>query len=380
MRDPRSPTEDPEMRRSQNSWSIQGIMSRRSLPTFSTWWPAFLAHAVEVLAAGAVLGDPLLGELARLDLAEDLLHRRPRLLADDPFAAGHVAVLGRVGDRVAHSLDPLLVHQVGDQLQLVQALEVGEARVVAGLDQGLEAGADQLGGAAAEDRLLAEEVGLALVLEGRLDDRGAAAADPGGVGEDEAVGVAGGVLVDGHQAGHAVAFLVLAADQVAGALGRDHADVDAGRRHDLLEVDREAVGEEQQVARRDPVGDLGLPDLGLLLVGQQDHHDVAAAGGFGDVEHLEAGRLGLGAAGGVRAQADDDVDAGVLQVEGVGVALGAVAEDGDGLALEQGEVGVLVVEDVVCAHGRQASGGRAASACPRACAAAPRPARPASAP
>ena len=28
---------------------------------------------------------------------------------------------------------------------------------------------------------------------------------------------------------------------------------------------------------RDPVADLVLPDLGLLLVGQQDHHDVAAA-------------------------------------------------------------------------------------------------------
>ena len=69
--------------------------------------------------------------------------------------------------------------------------------------------------------------------------------------------------------------------------------------------------------------------------------DVAAAGGFGDVEHLEAGLFGLGAAGGVRAQADDDVDPGVLQVERVGVALGAVAEDGDGLAVEQREVGVL---------------------------------------
>ena len=191
----------------------------------------------------------------------------------------------------------------------MQALEVGEARVVAGLDQGLEAGPDQLRGAAAEDGLLAEEVGLALVLEGRLDDRGAAAADPGGVGEDEVVGIAGRVLVDGHQAGDAVAFLVLAADQVAGALGGDHADVDAGRRQDLLEVDREAVGEEQQVAGGDPVGDLGLPDLGLFLVGQEDHHDVAAAGRFGDVEDLEAGLFGLGAAAGVGPQADDDVDA-----------------------------------------------------------------------
>ena len=90
----------------------------------------------------------------------------------------------------------------------------------------------------------------------------------------------------GHQAGHPAALGELAADQVARALRRDHADVDAGRRLDLAEVDREAVGEHQQVAGGDPVPDLGLPDLGLLLVRQQDHHHVAAAGRLGHVEHL----------------------------------------------------------------------------------------------
>ena len=69
------------------------------------------------------------------------------------------------------------------------------------------------------------------------------------------------------------------------------------------------MGEEQQVAGSDPVGDLGVPDLALFLVGQQDHHHVAAAGGFGDVENLEPGLFGLGAAGGIGTQADDDVDA-----------------------------------------------------------------------
>src|SRR5262249_22117048 len=88
-----------------------------------------LAHALEVLLARLVLGDPLLRELARLDVREDLLHRLAGLVGDHARAAGHVAVLGRVRDRVAHALDAVLVHQVDDQLQLVQALEVGEARV-----------------------------------------------------------------------------------------------------------------------------------------------------------------------------------------------------------------------------------------------------------
>ena len=85
------------------------------------------------------------------------------------------------------------------------------------------------------------------------------------------------------------------------------------------------------------------------LVGQQDHHEIAAAGGLDDGQHLEALLARLGDRGGVLAQPDDDVDAGVLQVERVGVALRAVADDGDGLAVEQREVCVVVVD-----HWRQA--------------------------
>ena len=89
----------------------------------------------------------------------------------DPRAARVVAVLGGVGDRVAHPRQAALVHQVDDQLQLVQALEVRDLRLVAGLDERLEPGLDQRRGAAAEHRLLAEEVGLGLFLERGLDAR-----------------------------------------------------------------------------------------------------------------------------------------------------------------------------------------------------------------
>ena len=113
------------------------------------------------------------------------------------------------------------------------------------------------------------------------------------------------------------------------------------------------MGEHQEVALGDAVGDLVAPDLGLLLVGDQDHHDVAAAGGVGDVEDLEAGGLGVGAAGRVGAQPDDDVDPRLLQVQRVGVALRAVAEDRDRLAVEDREVRVGVVEDVLVLSARR---------------------------
>ena len=67
-------------------------------------------------------------------------------------------------------------------------------------------------------------------------------------------------------------------------------------------------------------------------------------GGLGDGQDLQAGGAGLLGGRGALAQAYDDVHAGVLEVQRVGVALGAKADDGDGLAVEEGEIGVVVVE------------------------------------
>jgi hypothetical protein len=64
---------------------------------------------------------------------------------------------------------------------------------------------------------------------------------------------------------------------------------------------------------------------------------------FSDFLDLEAGLFGLGPGSAALAQTNGDLDAGVLQVLGVGMALRAITNDGDLLALDQGEVGVLVV-------------------------------------
>ena len=104
------------------------------------------------------------------------------------------------------------------------------------------------------------------------------------------------------------------------------------------------MAEQEHVAWRDPVGDLRLPHLVVELVGQQDHHQVAAAGCLDDAQHLEPLLARLGDRGRGLAQADHHLHAGVLEVERVGVALGAVADDCDGLAVEQLEIRIVVVE------------------------------------
>ena len=73
----------------------------------------------------------------------------------------------------------------------------------------------------------------------------------------------------------------------------------------------------------------------------------AAASGHGlDFQTLLLGVLDrLGG----RAQADNDVDAGIAQVQRMGVALGAVADDGDLLAFEDGEIAVVLIPNL-CSH------------------------------
>src|SRR5665213_541530 len=68
------------------------------------------AELVERRLARRMFGHPLLGEVAGLDLFEDLLHRRLGLVVDDARTAGVVAILRRVADAAAHAFDAALVH------------------------------------------------------------------------------------------------------------------------------------------------------------------------------------------------------------------------------------------------------------------------------
>ena len=100
----------------------------------------------------------------------------------------------------------------------MEALVVRDLGRVAGLDECLESRSDELGGAAAEDGLLAEEVGLGLLLERRLENAGPAGAYPDGVRKSELPGVARRVLLDGDQRRCSVPFGEEPPDDVTRAL------------------------------------------------------------------------------------------------------------------------------------------------------------------
>ena len=137
------------------------------------------------------------------------MHRLTDPLVDQPRSADVVAILGRVADRVAHVLHPALIHQVDDELQLVQYLEIGQLRLISRVDQRLESGQHERADAAAEDRLLAEEIGLGLFLEGRLEHTGTRAAERPGIGERPLLGLAAASCWTASSAGTPISSLYM---------------------------------------------------------------------------------------------------------------------------------------------------------------------------
>ena len=70
----------------------------------------------------------------------------------------------------------------------------------------------------------------------------------------------------------------------------------------------------------------------------------AALAASAGVRTVRPAAVGFGAALAVCGKADDDVEAGVAQIQGVGVALGAVADDGDFFTFEVVDVSVFFVK------------------------------------
>ena len=225
----------------------------------------------------------------------------------------------------------------------MDALEIGVLGLVAGFHQRLEAAAHQIHHAAAQDGLLAEQVGLGLFVHGSFQDAGTGAADAGDVSQSDIIGLAGGVLLHSDQAGHTLARHILRADGVAGTLGSGHEDVHIGGGHDLLVADVEAVGEGDGLALSQVRRDVLLVHICLSLVIDEDHDDVGGLGGLGHGYHLEAVFFRHSPGFAALAQTNDHVAATVTQVHGVSMALGAVADDGDLLAVELVQVAVLFI-------------------------------------
>ncbi len=117
--------------------------------------------------------------------------------------------------------------------------------------------------------------------------------------------------------------------------GRNHDHVQIGARLDLPEVDVEAVGKRERRAFVDVWRDVLTVQPGLMLVGCEHHDDLRRFHRVVDALDGKAGALRLGLGSGAGPQADDHVDARVLEIVRMGVPLGSVADHRHFLRLDQ---------------------------------------------
>ena len=221
-----------------------------------------------------------------------------------------------------HLRDAAFMQQIYDQLQFMQALIIGNRRLIARFDQRLIAADNEFRCAAAQHCLLTKQIGLGFLSKRRFEDAAAGAPDAMRVGERLGLGGAGGILRHGNQAGYAAALLVLPAHQIARPLRRDQHHVKVLARLDLLEVDVEAVREQQRRAFLEVRLDVLV--YGFLRQVRHQHGDDLRAGDCGDGFHdFQAIFPGLVPAL-TPTHANDNVEAAILQVQCMRATLAAV--------------------------------------------------------
>ena len=181
---------------------------------------AGLEERVVFFVARLIFSNPIFGKFAGLNVFEGGLHAFLDARVDDFRTNGDVAPLGGFRDGEAHAVNAGLVDEIHNELEFVQALEVSHFGLVARFHQHFVPCLNQCGGAAAENRLLAEQVRFRFLAEGGLDDAGASAANSLRPSKGDLLCPATGVLMNGDQRGNPLSFRVLSPNNMPGTFGR----------------------------------------------------------------------------------------------------------------------------------------------------------------
>ena len=251
----------------------------------------FFEQGIVALVTAFVFGDPALGKLAGLNVFERDPHAFFHAGINDLRANRHIAPLRRFGNGETHAADTGFIHQISDELHFMKTLEVGHLRRVTGFDQNFEPGRDERTQATTENRLLAEKIGFSFFLEGRLEDAGASATDGVCPGESDVFGFFA-ALMERNEAWDASAFDIFAPHDMTRAFGRNHDDIDSFRRNDRLEIDREAVSEQERLSVPKVGQDVFFIHCRLLGVGQRNKDHIRVADRVTSRDDLEAFFLG----------------------------------------------------------------------------------------
>ncbi len=119
---------------------------------------------------------------------------------------------------------------------------------------------------------------------------------------------------------------------MAGAFGGHHDHVHIGGGHDLAVMDIEAMGEQQGLAGH-VLFQFIFIEFGLHVILGEDLHHLGLFGRVRGRHRLELVLQGRLVVGRPRHFSDNDVHAGIPEIQSLGVTLGAEADDGHFFAL-----------------------------------------------
>ena len=287
---------------------------------------------------GKLLQVPVAHQLATLHPPQHRAHLVAHILVEDLRDLSQSEI--DRGRRSRGVPDVPLGERLRQELKLVEGFGERLFRREPGFDQHL-VGHQHQRPDQAEPGGLREEVDRHLVAEAALDAAEAQPAHPQRERHDDVACVAGGVLVNAERSVGALALDVAPAGDLAKAGRHAQHHVDERRRLDQAEVHGIPGGEVEHLALAQVGRDVVEVDLALVLIGQQDQEDIGTSNSVGDAHHLEAVRA-RGFRVAVFDVADDDVQPGVAQVLRLRVALAAIAQGRDELALQVFEIGVLL--------------------------------------
>ena len=263
--------------------------------------------------------------------------------ADDARAGHVVAVLGGVADRVAHVAEAAAVHEVDDELQLVQALEVRDLGLVAGRRP---ASRSRPSPARSRRRRAppARRRGPSRSPPRRSSRARRRAPRRWRLAYESACACALPVASwwTAMSAGTPLPASYVSRTRWPGPLGAIMLTSMSAARRDCAEANVEAVREHQRLARGEVRRDLVRVELRLRRVGREEHRrrrprrrprPPTRPSGPRPSPWRRSCSVGV--------QADAHVDAAVVEVQRVRMTLRAVADDGDLLRADEGEVCVL---------------------------------------
>ena len=225
----------------------------------------------------------------------------------------------------------------------MDTLKISVPRIVTRLGQHLVARLHQRTYAAAQNRLLTEQIRLCLRTERGLKNARSCPADCQRVSQRRLQRPAGCILMNRHQTRNTFACLILASHGMSRSLGGDHRNIHILRRHDLIKMNIEAVSEHQHVALLQIRLNILLIHGSLQLVIDQNHDDIRFFCSFSSRIHLKALLLGALPGSASLVKTDDDVTSGLLCIQSMRVSLAAVADDCDGLSFQHGKITVFLI-------------------------------------